>query len=1102
MRKLKLFLSGGLLALSTTAIALSFNVSDISLGRNAGFPPATKDVKTADASEYVIPKAPLRSDIAASGLYAYSLLGDNNAPSGMYETSLDGKMTHLWNPAENGYHLRGGWMYNDRYCGLLTHSTNGEFDVVRYQEYNLTTGQVLSTTDLDGRNLMNGFDHCTFIPEDKVIFGMGYDNREWICLKTMSIEDFSDVKVIIDLDYDEYIVAICYNPVDKNIYAMTIKGVVVRIDKETGEYETLYQTPIPPIRSDYNQAMIYLPTADEYLFAACLNDGNYSTIYYRIDLEEMKTIESAKLPNNDFISSLVYTEQRDTEAPLRPTDIKSNFNNGSTTGSISFTLPTTNLGGTGLSGSLSWTVFCDGEKIGEGTGNPGKEASANATLPEGNHIIEVSAAAGNHAGPSAKADIFIGYDTPNAPTNVVLEAGKVSWNAVTTGINGGYINLDDITYEVYIDDQYIGETKDTSIEFEINADAEFQSHSADVKAISGDYESAPGRSNNCLYGAPFALDITFEPTEEEAKIFSSVSDNPSVLSWGLDDWGEMAFSTTIPKADAEAWLVTPPIRIDDPSKVYSLSFESKREMWFSGDDCEITAYLGTSLSAQDMTEVLVNTYTPELSTYTTQEAIFSVPESGTYYIGFRAKVSEQAWRAYIKNIAIKVADISTDGPADCTNLEVTPGAEGKLTATVAFNMPDKNLLGTAYDSETEATALVKCGESTQTIVGKVGTRQSVEFATVQGNNNVSVTCTVDGKIGSTVQTTVYTGIDTPEAPRNFKAVTGEDNLTVKFTWEAPENGANGNWFEPKDITYKIGINKGFYGVTWFDEEYVDTFEATYSISEDDPLNLINFVITATNSVGTSNISGSKVVVGKPYEIPSSDDFSTGYFAMTPVYTEAPGHEYESASLLFQTPVSFNEIMQRYEHSAVGVGTYGEGIQMSRLVFPKFSTKGKEGAIPTVRFDIWTGEHMPSSVTLYGRAYGLDEPVKIGSITPGTDWSEVLFELPEELRDKGWVELYLDSTHEDSDSYVVIYSYGYDWKKGSGVTDIESGEASITVNGHYVYFNGLEGNSFTIHSADGKLVKSGKITDKQTAIALQTGVYVANCGKKTVKVMVR
>lgn len=89
----------------------------------------------------------------------------------------------------------------------------------------------------------------------------------------------------------------------------------------------------------------------------------------------------------------------------------------------------------------------------------GTAASANIqSLTEGMHTFGVYVEASNVKSEKAFENLYIGKDTPQAPVNVVLTAAGLTWDAVTAGEHGGYVNAAEIGYEVKLDGESKGST--------------------------------------------------------------------------------------------------------------------------------------------------------------------------------------------------------------------------------------------------------------------------------------------------------------------------------------------------------------------------------------------------------------------------------------------------------------------------------------------------------------------------------------------------------------------------------------------------------------------------------------------------------------------
>lgn len=125
---------------------------------------------------------------------------------------------------------------------------------------------------------------------------------------------------------------------------------------------------------------------------------------------------------------------------------------------IEYTVPSKNIDGTDAN-VTAIRVYRDSELLSEITEN----VSANATLQyedtkevsTGMHIYTITAVNANGEGKEAVKQIYRGLDIPGSPSNLRMVEDlntpgliHMSWDAPQRGMNGGYINPDDLTYFV------------------------------------------------------------------------------------------------------------------------------------------------------------------------------------------------------------------------------------------------------------------------------------------------------------------------------------------------------------------------------------------------------------------------------------------------------------------------------------------------------------------------------------------------------------------------------------------------------------------------------------------------------------------------------
>ncbi len=1078
-------------------LALSMSASGMSAASVDGHPSGGSVGKAAMA----LNTQKLPEDVYGSGLYAYSLT-NNLSEMGLYNISLNGDISFLWKPETDDSYLFNGWLNNGRLCGINTYMEDDKVTILRYDELDFDSGKLLSSVDLGPGDWLPYFRQCTYIPDTNRIFGIGPDEKNWTCVKYLDMDDLDAPATIVkNINYTQYCYGICYNPYDKNVYAVTESKKIVIVNQETGDYEELMDINLPSMKSNYVHGFTYLPVEDEFLFAA--STGDWNTILYRIDLKCGLVREVLQLPNAEAITFFVNTNPRDEEAPLRPEFVSQNFSGGDLSGSFNYTLPTVLAGGDEATGTLTWTLLVDGVEAASGEGMPGTEAVASVTVEQGMHFLEMSAANNGHKGPSDKMYVYVGNDTPRTPQNVTLTEGKVTWDAVSEGVNEGYLNLDDLFYEVYINDEYVGETSETELTFSVSAESPYSKHIAEVRAICGDLESESGVSNPAHYGSPLKLDAIFSPTVEEAALFQNISAGGTDVMWGYSD-GEQAFATTSPYSDmSECLLATPPIAFSDKEAIYSVNFDAKiTDNW--GANPQLSVYLMKSYLEEEGSQIVISDFEAQKNEYKNYGEVFSIPEEGTYYIVFKCRSAKFANPVAVKNIAITLTDIPADSPSVCTDVTAECAPEGKLSAEVTLTMPVKDLLGRDIPADTEVTATVRCGDNSNSVSGKPGSVQKVEIATAQGMNEIIVESSIGDKTGQSTSVSVFTGKDRPGAPRNLKATVGADNLTVTLTWDAPEEGADGHYFNAENLNYRL-----YYEIGW---STIDIGEVTdgsqefvYTFPESDYMTQSNIYLVPLNEAGEGLSANTPVVVGKPYTLPMNETFENDQMKCYPVTLEYPSVEYRYAMLYTIPPYQLQEIFDKYDHSAIVAFPGVDGESCSRMALPKFSTmrdNKEESQTVLASFEMWTGEMIADEITLLGQSYDMDEPVEIGKVEPGTGWTTVDFYLPQELMDKEWVKLMFDSKYGVTQEYTLVYTYKIDFSTLTEVDGINSSEASVYSRGSYVYINGLEGNDYTICALDGRVVKSGVVSDSVLAIGLEPGVYVVRAGSVSAKVVVR
>ena len=227
-----------------------------------------------------------------------------------------------------------------------------------------------------------------------------------------------------------------------------------------------------------------------------------------------------------YLADIIVSEAAPADAPGAPTDFTVvPGENAALTADIHFTLPTLTVAGDELTGIDYAELLCNGETV--CTWNdvaPGDEI-AYVDVPTSGGSKTYVVVAYNDAGQGAPAEqtVWVGYDIPKAPTNVVLSADNpddmlLTWDAPTAGYNGFLFDPENIWYHVYsvhttmagstlgdvifttekgVTSQQLGQGIDEGEERGMNCFA--------VAAVNNSGEGPFQGSNYLLIGAPYPL---------------------------------------------------------------------------------------------------------------------------------------------------------------------------------------------------------------------------------------------------------------------------------------------------------------------------------------------------------------------------------------------------------------------------------------------------------------------------------------------------------------------------------------------------------------------------------------------------------------------
>ncbi|MBR1934286.1 MAG: choice-of-anchor J domain-containing protein [Prevotella sp.] len=231
-------------------------------------------------------------------------------------------------------------------------------------------------------------------------------------------------------------------------------------------------------------------------------------------------------------------------SPAAPKELKAETDGLSPNVTLSFIAPTTNLAGHALTALQKIAIYRDGITIAELDATPGQQLTytdRQAVMGQNNHY---QVAAVNEAGEGQRANVvlWVGNDAPTEPVNIVLreQEGKacLTWNAPSTGQNGGYVDASSLVYGIVrsTDNQVVArDLKQTSYEEVLDQSGDQQWLVYGIQAANDLGYSKIGTSNGIIVGSPYALPF-YEGFPNGSRTKFWIAENYNENGWGAS-WG-------------------------------------------------------------------------------------------------------------------------------------------------------------------------------------------------------------------------------------------------------------------------------------------------------------------------------------------------------------------------------------------------------------------------------------------------------------------------------------------------------------------------------------------------------------------------------------
>ncbi len=512
------------------------------------------------------------------------------------------------------------------------------------------------------------------------------------------------------------------------------------------------------------------------------------------------------------------------------------------------------------------------------------------------------------------------------------------------------------------------------------------------------------------------------PSEEEFAACTVIDGNNDGFKikydvhYGLDgnlfDWPiyyNNRSTTPIATSDADEWIVTPPVYLDNIENLYGISIEAQTTTSLMRESFQIILAESDDLESLRNSKIVMDEPAIDNANYETFASSFGITSPGYYRFAIHINSSvDKGWRLALRNLKVTTTEKSTNVPASCSDLRLIPDENGELTATVMFTMPSTYVNKTKIPADETITARIVTSAETAEVKGKPGELIQKKVATADGANLITVSFSNANGPGESTKGTVSCGIDIPSDPVVSTTVS-DDNMDMVLRWDPVTTGNNGGIVPQNGLTYNIYryATTDESGMWILFEEGLTECEY-HVIAETYSQQLYQVMVSAANEKGESTGNAraySSAVLGTPHKLPANETFPEKTMTYEGLLIDYPDDSYTALWALDNPAnIGISDGPQTALMCLVmQAGNEGKGY----AELPKFSTKGCANA--RVRLLTYICSATPRTELRIHSTEGRDNGDLLGVITSdsGSGWCELLFEVPEKYLDRGWIVVSMD-----------------------------------------------------------------------------------------------
>lgn len=948
------------------------------------------------------------SEIWGNVVYADSW-SSSNSPYGIYNLGTTNALSVSAIATGSNMQATGGGAYYDGFFHYIYRYSSYGNIYATYYMYDMENWTQSASSDITNYSLI-AMDE-TYDATTGKVYGIFFNSA--LTGFELGIIDYSSLSRTTVSKVDSVFLCLAADN-SGQLYGITSGGTLYRINKTTGSVQEVGKTGVVP--EQVIQSATFDPRTNVLYWAACKSDG--TAYLMTVDTTTGKATDVAQFPDNQEVVAL-YIPAPDAAdgAPSKITDLTQHFDNGSLSGNITFTIPSTTYGGETLSGNVEYDIVInDGDTI-RGTAAAGEAVTYTTTLQRGQTEVVVQTKNDTGLSPRATINFWAGQDNPQAVQNLKLvisednKTATLTWDAPSeVGTHNGYVDVANLKYRVirYPGTITVAEAQTATSLTDVVPDSAVNLIYYQVTAFNGEWEGTPAESNDIAAGDAFTPPYLEDFSSADSwGLFSIINANNDDGTWEYNRGDQDASYWYNDTNTGDDWLITPPIRLST-ERSYNFSFKTRCQDASTPE--RLAVYYGMGSDVTSYTEIVPPTVI-DYTTFKTIENIIKVDKAGDYRFAFHAISDPDTYMLHIDDISVQPLAVFT-APDSVTNLTVSAGNKGALSAAIKFTTPVKTTQGTRLSAITK----VEVYRNTNTLVKTFdapATGTELEFTdTGNGLSEGTTTYTIVpyNETGDGVKTsrTVYIGKDIPSFPENVTLTeTGDGEYTL--TWTAPKQGQNGGYVDSTEVVYYVFAKDGTKilasGLT--DKSYVLSVPDTAQTQE-----LLYYGVAAQTNQGRSDVANSNIIiVGKPYTLPFHESFPNGQFEYSLWWRSRSGN---NTFNLASSPTVDNDGGSAYWYAAAA-GDMGslnsgkislQGAANPKLVFSYYAFPGQQ-----VKIDVLADVEGKSTQEI-----GV---VDYSTLTGNTGWRKVILPIPETLADAKYIALRFRCTSEAVQVPVII-----------------------------------------------------------------------------------